>query len=431
MNNKFNALAFVLTSFLMTSVNSFAQDSAGCDWLNDPNSVSDGMWAAITPPFLHFFEGEVIEFFADNPADVGTGDPPTITLRVGDINGLEVVDTAVFPGRVSYQFQQNTFNALVDVWLSFGNATWFRSCTPTPRDWVFSDLNGDNKSDLIWRNQSTGQNRLWLMDGPKRETAGSIPAISPDWSAAGTGDFNKDGKVDIYWRNNVSGINRIWFMDGLARTGFERTLRMIDPEWQVAAVCDLNNDGNADIVWRNTMFPQTRAWIMDGATQTDRGALPLTANTWSIAGCADFDGDGNDDLLWRNASNGQNRIWLMDGTVRTSSGSINIMNNSFRVGGVGDFTGDGKADILFHNDANGQSRLWSMDGLTRLSGAALPRQNTIYSGTAIGDYGGDGKLDIFWRNNSTGKNQIWNMDGASRMSINGVVVMPTGFAPMP
>jgi len=72
-----------------------------------------------------------------------------------------------------------------------------------------------------------------------------------------------------------------------------------------------------------------------------------------------------------------------------------------------------------------------MDGLTRLSGAALPRQNTIYSGTAIGDYGGDGKLDIFWRNNSTGKNQIWNMDGASRMSINGVVVMPTGFAPMP
>jgi len=297
--------------------------------------------------------------------------------------------------------------------------------------WLVNDFDGDQHTDLPWRKQSTGQNRLWLMNGPVREMAGSIPSIGSDWVVAGTGDFDGDGKVDIYWRNTVTGINRIWFMDGLTRTGFERTLRMIDQNWIVAAVCDLNNDSKADIVWRNMMLPQTRAWIMDGATQTDRAALPLTANTWHIVGCGDFNNDGNDDLLWRNGSNGQNRVWLMKGPMRQSSGAINIMNTAFRVGGVGDFTDDGRADILFHNDANGQSRLWEIDGLNRLSARQLPLQNTALRGTAIGDFNGDSNLDIFWRNNTNGRNQIWNMNGPIRTSINGVVVMPIDFSPVP
>ena len=297
--------------------------------------------------------------------------------------------------------------------------------------WLINDFDGDKHTDLPWRNQSNGQNRLWLMNGPVREIAGSVPTINSDWMVAGTGDFNQDGKVDYYWRNTVLGINRIWYMDGLTRTGFERTLRMKDTHWQVAAICDLNNDGNADIIWRHSELPQTRAWIMVGAMQIDRGALPLSRHPWFIAGCGDFDGDGNDDLLWRNASNGQNRIWLMKGTVRMASSSINIANINFRAGGVGDFTNDGKADILWQDDAVGRSLLWEMDGLVRLSGKALKLQNPAFTGTAIGDWGGDGKLDIFWRNLANGKNQIWNMDGAIRMSINGVVTMPADFSAVP
>jgi len=436
MNNKFLELALVLTTGLMISTIGSAQDSPGCDWMNNWEPPDPDFWgtqfASISPPPRQFFEGEVIEFFVDRPTDISEDFNATITLAIYSVkDGDGIVDTADFPGRVSYQFQEDIFSVEYEAWVNGGNATWFPSCTPTPRDWVYSDLNGDNKSDLVWRNQSTGQNRLWLMNGPVRDMAGSIPAINSDWIATATGDFNKDGKVDFYWRNTVLGINRIWFMDGLSRTGFERTLRMKDTRWQVAAVCDLNDDGNADIIWRHGELPQTRAWIMDGATQIDRGALPLARHPWFIAGCGDFDGDGNDDLLWRHASNGQNRIWLMQGTTRKTSGSINIANNNFRVGGVGDFTGDGKADILFHDDVTGRSLLWEMDGLMRISGKALKLQNPAFTGAAIGDYGGDGKLDIFWRNHANGRNQIWNMDGSTRMSINGVVTMPADFAPIP
>ena len=297
--------------------------------------------------------------------------------------------------------------------------------------WMVNDFNGDKRSDLPWRDQATGQNRLWLMNGPVREMAGSVPAINTDWIVAGTGDFNKDGMVDYYWRNTVLGINRIWFMDGLTRTGFERTLRMKDTRWEVAAICDLNNDGYADIIWRHNSLPQTRAWIMKGAMQIDRGALPQARHPWFIAACGDFDGDGNDDLLWRNATTGQNRIWLMKGTARMASGSINIANTKYRVGGVGDFTDDNKADIVFHDDLAGRTLMWEMDGLMRISGTALKLQNPAFTGTAIGDWGGDGKLDLFWRNLANGKNQIWNMDGTTRMSINGVVTMPSAFMAVP
>ena len=297
--------------------------------------------------------------------------------------------------------------------------------------WLVNDFNGDKRTDLPWRNQANGQNRLWLMNGPIREMAGSVPAINSDWVVAGTGDFNKDGKVDYYWRDTVLGINRVWFMDGLTRTGFERTLRMKDTRWEVGAICDLNNDGSADIVWRHSELPQTRAWIMMGAMQIDRGALPQARHPWFIAGCGDFDGDGNDDLLWRNAATGQNRIWLMNGTTRTDSGSINIANTKFRVGGVGDFTDDRKADIVLHDDVAGRTLLWEMDGLMRLSGTALKLQNPAFTGAAIGDWGGDGKLDLFWRNLANGKNQIWNMDGATRLSIDGVVTMSSSFTPVP
>ena len=35
------------------------------------------------------------------------------------------------------------------------------------------------------------------------------------WTIAQTGDFNGDGKSDILWRNTTTGETAIWFMNGL------------------------------------------------------------------------------------------------------------------------------------------------------------------------------------------------------------------------
>src|SRR2546422_1001633 len=69
------------------------------------------------------------------------------------------------------------------------------------------DFSGSGKSDILWRNSSTGQNVLWLMNGA---TVASAPALATvadlNWTIAGARDFNGDGKADILWRNKSTGL---------------------------------------------------------------------------------------------------------------------------------------------------------------------------------------------------------------------------------
>jgi uncharacterized protein (DUF1800 family) len=50
---------------------------------------------------------------------------------------------------------------------------------------MIADYNGDNKSDILWRQQSTGQMQVWLMDGKNKIGAGSIPSPGAGFALAG------------------------------------------------------------------------------------------------------------------------------------------------------------------------------------------------------------------------------------------------------
>src|SRR5437667_638687 len=57
-------------------------------------------------------------------------------------------------------------------------------------------FSGSGKSDILWRNSSTGQNVLWLMNGATVASAPALPAVANlNWIIAGAGDFNGDGKA--------------------------------------------------------------------------------------------------------------------------------------------------------------------------------------------------------------------------------------------
>src|SRR5437667_7528401 len=179
---------------------------------------------------------------------------------------------------------------------------------------VAHDLTGAGRSDVLWRNASTGENYLYPMNGTAILAGeGYLRTVADlNWTVAGIGDFDGDGKADILWRNTSTGQNYIYLMNGTAilTEGYLRTVA--DLNWTIAGVGDFDGDGKDDILWRNSATGENYIYLMNGIAILAEGYLRTVADlNWTIAGVGDFDGDGKDDILWRNSATGENYIYLM------------------------------------------------------------------------------------------------------------------------
>ena len=225
---------------------------------------------------------------------------------------------------------------------------------------VVVDFNGDGKTDKFWRNEQTGENATWIMDGTNVTSAAFLPTTESTWDYSIV-DFNNDGKNDIFWRNRVTGENAAWFMDGTDATGFNIT--EIETSW-------------------NPTF-------------------------------GDFNGDSRTDILWSNKDSGENSVWITNGTlfndVLFNEATLPQLSSSWEAN-IGDFNADGKTDVFWHNNQTGENTAWLMDGGEVSTKAFLPSNDLAWE-PMIGDYTGDGRTDVFWNNTQTGENAIWIMNG--------------------
>jgi VCBS repeat protein len=151
-------------------------------------------------------------------------------------------------------------------------------------------FNSDGMSDIVWRNNATGHLMIWLMSGTLRLDSDDhlLGPVDLSWKIVGTGDFNWDGKADILWRQDTTGQLRIWLMNG-AEFGSE-----IFPtpdnhpglDWKVAGVGDFDRDWKPDLLWRNETTGKLEMWLMNGTTRKPDGVrIPVP--------------DGMSDLNWR------------------------------------------------------------------------------------------------------------------------------------
>jgi hypothetical protein len=98
------------------------------------------------------------------------------------------------------------------------------------------DFDGDGKADIVWRHGASGQNYVYPMDGTTiKPTEGYLRSV-PDlnWQIVAVGDYDGDGKSDLLWRNVSTGENYLYPMDGTAIKPSEGYLRTVsDPSWRV------------------------------------------------------------------------------------------------------------------------------------------------------------------------------------------------------
>jgi hypothetical protein len=128
-------------------------------------------------------------------------------------------------------------------WVWFMGSSIFAQSSSGP------DFNSDANVDILWRNYSTGQNRVWLMNGVSLSQEVSLDSQADlNWRMVATGDFDSDGKVDILWRNYSNGQNRVWLMNGTAYSNSVTLNSVADANWRIAGTGDFNGDGKVDIL---------------------------------------------------------------------------------------------------------------------------------------------------------------------------------------
>jgi len=275
----------------------------------------------------------------------------------------------------------------------------FRS-TVVPLQGVRNDFNGDGKSDILWRNSSTGGNLYWP-SGNYSNLKALQPVAGRTWIVAGVGDFGDDGKSDILWWNKSTNSVMVW---PDADYGKRKVLGNVAyASWVVAGIGDVNGDGRDDIVWRNAGTGYNLYWDAGDPARKVR-LHAITTPGWKIEGIGDFNGDGRDDILWRNFATGKNIYWSA-GSYDKRVSLHDLKGNHWRVAGIGDFDGDGKADIFWRHSSLGNNLYWRAGEYSRLV-IAQPVDVSKWSLVQISDFDGDGRSDVLWRNRS-GLNLYW------------------------
>lgn len=214
------------------------------------------------------------------------------------------------------------------VWLMNGtNATGFNVTSAAESelkmfgsDWSYKlgDFNGDRNSDIFWHNHQTGENVVWLMHGKIVTEQASVQNFSippsSDWDFW-IGDFDGNQSSDIFWRNRQTGENIVWLMNG-TKIIATSILPSLNANWSLS-IASFKGNGKNDIFWRNGQTGENVVWLMDGTGATGV-SLPTLPTVWKpYIGSFTGDGSKTTDIFWHNTETAQNTIWLTNGKSAT------------------------------------------------------------------------------------------------------------------
>ena len=78
---------------------------------------------------------------------------------------------------------------------------------------TYRDINGDGKSDLLFRDVNNGTVRSWITNSNNMATDNGYGSFGKDfknWESLNMGDINNDKKADLIVKNSVTGEVRVW-----------------------------------------------------------------------------------------------------------------------------------------------------------------------------------------------------------------------------
>jgi flagellar hook-basal body complex protein FliE len=294
----------------------------------------------------------------------------------GDWDGDGVMTVGIF--RAGTFFLRNTNTAgFADVAVGFGQAgdvplagRWKTPPVIPPGDFQTGN------STVVWRNQTTGESAIWVMQGTSFVRSEALPFVEDCWVVGGVADFTGDGATDLLWRNqDITGFDAVWSFAGLRPVAaLPVTPEQTDRNWFISCTGDFNRDGQPDIVRRNLATDAVEVWLMNGRTRS--AVIPLvipglTADE-RIVGSGDFEGNGQLGVLLHRQGAGTARVVTFIGATAVGSRPLPALGPEWRLAAVGDYNRDGQPDVVWRNERTGQNVIWLLRNLSLVQSVGLP-----------------------------------------------------------
>src|SRR2546430_10188688 len=104
------------------------------------------------------------------------------------------------------------------------------------------------------------------MDGPQVQAEGGVAhaAVPSDWHVESVSDFNGDGNSDVLWRQDGTGQVYVWEMNGQQVQAEGAVAHApVTNDWHVLSVRDFIVCRRTDLPLRLEPFSPLYAWSMD------------------------------------------------------------------------------------------------------------------------------------------------------------------------
>jgi len=249
------------------------------------------------------------------------------------------------------------------------------------------DFGARNRSDLLFQDIDTGLVSFWIGFDGFVDSQRPIRTVKPGWSVEAVADLDGDGKSDIVWRftstpanpspnPDDNGVVFVWFMnDGLISEVKARGGAPIS--WTLIGAADLRGVGTSDLIWvsptnqiRSLTALASRAFVNELV-----GTVPTG---FTLTRLGDFDGDGKGDILFRNRQ-GKLKLWTMNGVTIANQIDLPDSDPTWNLYAIADLNGDGTMDMIFRKPDN-TLVVWLMNKTSPAAPSVINNAGTVPSG---------------------------------------------------
>ena len=247
-----------------------------------------------------------------------------------------------FIGRLNSMTQQLLFTPITDVGAE-------------NRILGIGDFGGRGKSDLLLQDVVSGDVQFWMGFDGFVDSRRAVRNVKPGWNVEAVADLDGDGKTDIVWRftstpanpspnPDDNGVVFIWFMnDGVISEVKHRGGAPLS--WSLIGAADLHGSGMADLIYVSPTM-QIRSITALANREFINEAIGTVPVGYTLARLADFTGDGKSDLLFSNPQ-GKLTLWVMNGINIQSQIDLPPVDPSWILLAIADLNGDGTTDLVF------------------------------------------------------------------------------------